>query len=196
LERGATAGEAKDVITTLLRQHGQGGPCSENDESFTYHNSFLIADFREAWVLETAGCHWVAQRITQGGRNISNGLTIRNTFDSCSDGLRDYAKEHGLWDGQEPFDFSACFSEGGPDESPYSRQGCGKSLLEKHDGTLDYEAMISILRDHKGGICMHGGFDTTSSMVCELRQDGCNHWMTGQPHPCQSEFVAQKVKDE
>jgi secernin len=196
LERGATAGEAKDIITTLLQQYGQGGPCAENDDFFTYHNSFLIADCREAWVLETAGRHWVAQRITHGGRNISNGLTIRTTFDSCSEGLRDYAKENGLWDGQEPFDFADCFSEGGPDESPYSRQACGKALLEKHDGTLDYKAMINILQDHKGGICMHGGFETTSSMVSELRQDGSQHWMTSKPHPCQSEYLSQKVNDE
>ena len=73
LERGKTSREALGVITDLLQQHGQGGPCAENDPSFTYHNSFLIVDCNEAWVLETAGKCWVAQKITRGGRNISNG---------------------------------------------------------------------------------------------------------------------------
>ena len=47
LERGKTSREALDVITQLLETHGQGGPCAENDPSFTYHNSFLICDVDE-----------------------------------------------------------------------------------------------------------------------------------------------------
>jgi secernin len=206
LERGKTAREALDVITQLLGQHGQGGPCAENDPSFTYHNSFLIVDCHEAWVLETAGNEcWVAQRITQGGRNISNGLTIRTDFDLCSPGIQDYARQHQLWNGKEPFDFAKCFSSGGQiDDSPDSRQACGCALLSKHDKSLNHTGMIAILQDHNGGICMHGGFETTASMVSELRRqenddddDGsgscgtANHWMTGQPYPCRSEFISQ-----
>lgn len=53
-----------DVITRLLELHGQGGPCSDTDTDFTYHNSFLIVDPTEAWVLETAGSLWAAEKIT------------------------------------------------------------------------------------------------------------------------------------
>ena len=63
LERGKSAKEAMDVITNLLDRHGQGGNCSESRSSFTYHNSFLIADQSEAWILETAGPHWGAEQI-------------------------------------------------------------------------------------------------------------------------------------
>ena len=39
--------------------------------------------------------------------------------------------------------------------------------------------MMDILRNHPGGICMHGGFETTSAMVSELREGKATHWLTG-----------------
>lgn len=65
LERGRTAKEAVDVMTGLLEQHGQGGPCYEDPSQTdsSYHNSFLIADGAEAWVLETAGQQWAAEKV-------------------------------------------------------------------------------------------------------------------------------------
>ena len=64
MERSATADEALEVITDLLEQFGQGGPCSDTKEDFFYHNSFLVADSKEAWILETAGRLWAAEKIT------------------------------------------------------------------------------------------------------------------------------------
>ena len=74
LERGKTAYEAMHVMIDLLEQYGQGGNCQHEGEwgKSTYHNSFMLADPREAWVLETAGKYWVAKRIRNGVYSISN----------------------------------------------------------------------------------------------------------------------------
>ena len=72
--------------------------------------------------------------------------------------------------------------------------------MEKYDkGGLNTKAMMNILSDHEGGICMHGGFETTASMVSELHSDrkACQHWLTGKPHPCKNPFILQhEMKSE
>ena len=63
LERADTAEKALTVIVDLLEKYGQGGNCMESHMVFTYHNSFLIADRKEAWVLETSGKYWAAEKV-------------------------------------------------------------------------------------------------------------------------------------
>jgi secernin len=82
LERGRTAGEALDVMTSLLAAHGQGGVCYQaRDES--YFSSFIIADPQAAWVLETSGRSWVAAPVA-GTAAISNRLTVRKEWTRSS----------------------------------------------------------------------------------------------------------------
>ena len=83
LERGddSARGVLHGITTSLLQEYEQGDPCAENDPSFTSHNSFLVTDCREAYVLEIGGKHWVAERATSRVRNISNNfVTIRTKF--------------------------------------------------------------------------------------------------------------------
>ena len=74
LERGESAGEALEAIITLLERHGQGGDCGYL-RRFYYHNSFMIADRRDAFVLETVNRSWAVERV-RGIRAISNALSI------------------------------------------------------------------------------------------------------------------------
>ncbi|KAK3876593.1 hypothetical protein Pcinc_018638 [Petrolisthes cinctipes] len=192
LERGNTAESAMDVITSLLEEHGQGGPCSDTVPGLLYHNSFLIADPTEAWVLETAGRHWAAENIKSGHRNISNALTIGTKMDRASEGVKEAAKEAGWWDGSSEFNFAEAFSA---DDNSGGRQECGERLLAKlsEGGNFGLLSMLSVLRDDKSGICMSDGFFvSTSSQVSVLSSDGCGrpscHWFTGTPDPKRSVF--------
>lgn len=51
-------------------------------------------------MLETSGKLWAAEKITNGYRNISNGLTIKTKIDKHSEGLFEKAKGMGAWDGK------------------------------------------------------------------------------------------------
>ena len=82
LERAASADEALEVMTALLERHGQGGRCSEHDDD-PYWSSFLIADPRGAWILETSGRRWAARSV-EGGAAISNRVTLGRDWTRAS----------------------------------------------------------------------------------------------------------------
>jgi len=82
LERGGSADEALDVITALIEAHGQGGSGEEGVDE-PYWSSFLVADPRGAWVLETSARTWVARRVDDGAA-ISNRLTLGADWDRAS----------------------------------------------------------------------------------------------------------------
>ncbi len=189
LERGETAFAALQIIIHLLEQYGQGGNCADHF-SFTYHNSFLIADYKAAWVLETAGKYWVAQRVTQGTRSISNTLSIRSAGDLHHPNVVRDAIAQGRCTGEADFDFAKLFSEGGVEDSlsPDSREGRVRSLCQMHQGNFTIETAKSILRDHQGGICMHGQFETRGSQISRLTAQQCEHWLIDRPFPCQQEY--------
>ncbi|XP_074071785.1 secernin-3 [Macrotis lagotis] len=191
LERADTAEKAVNVIVDLLEKYGQGGNCSES-MVLSYHNSFLIADRHEAWILETAGQYWAAEKIEEGVRNISNQLSITTKIDREHPKMREYAKSKGWWDGQKEFNFSATY---GYNKfwiiASSDRYTEGNKLLNKYKGNITFETMMEILRDKKSGINMDGEFQTTSSMVSVLPSDPslpCIHFLTGTPNPERSVF--------
>ncbi len=179
LERADTAARACEVIAELLFEYGQGGRCGLTSR-FTYHNSFIVADPRSAFVLETAGKAWAVEEV-RGARTISNGLTISGFAEEHSDALKTRA--------------SAC----------RVRQRRTQGLAEQAAGVAD---VLAVLRDHgenrrepayallNGGMdapCMHAGgiataAQTTASWVSDLRGPDAVHWVTGTAAPCISLF--------
>jgi secernin len=109
LERCDSARSAVDVIITLLEQHGRGGNCGFTKRSF-YHNSFLVADTTEAWILETVGKQWARKKVS-GSEAISNLLTIGSDWDELSPGAETFAEQKHLRRDEDRMDFAASFSD-------------------------------------------------------------------------------------
>jgi len=209
LERGRTAREALDVITGLLAEYGQGGNCGFK-RRFYYHNSFLIADPHSAWVLETAGPHWAAERVGDL-RSISNGLTIGAQWDLASPDLVRYAINRGWCKGRDDFNFRRCYSD-----FLYTRfsrcrerQCRTTDALAAQRGRITVETVMRALRDHgppvgaqwlpsRGlttfNVCAHAGpgpiraAQTTGSMVSHLTEEHQTHFVTGTAAPCTGLF--------
>ena len=184
LERGATAIEALQVMVGLMEEYGQGGNCAEHF-AFNYHNSYLIADPIEAWVLETAGLYWVAENITSGTRSISNSLSIRGKGDLRHPEMDRILRQPTQAGDELEFDFTRMFSGAAESAlSPLSREGRVRQLCQHHQGEFTLEVAKSILRDHTGNVCWHGDFETRGSQVSALSQGNNAHWFIEGPFPC------------
>ena len=180
LERGATAAEASTVISELVARYGQGGRSSYEKPGFSYHNSFLVADDGEAWVVEAAGRKVARKKISEGVYAISNDITLPELA-SCRDRVRPwFAGAH------ERRERVQCLAAGveGVEEA--------MSVLRDH-GSEDALPRYSRLTGAMRAPCMHAGgwlvaSQTTGSMVSELRPAGASHWATGTSAPCLSVF--------
>jgi dipeptidase len=211
LERANTARRALDVIVELLATHGQGGNCGFRSKLY-YHNSFIIADPGEAWVLETAGRFWAAERV-RSVRSISNGLTIGSDWDLASPELIEHAIEKGWCTSEDDFHFSRCYSD-----RVYTRlNGChtrqrrSTELLETHRSRITPATMMTSLRDHgpeaaadpgwnpgrgllMDTLCVHASLpptrpsQSTGAMVAHLARDLPTYWLTGTSGTCTGVF--------
>ena len=191
LERARTADEALEVMTALLERYGQGGSGHLHME-WPYHNAFLIADPRQAWILETSARHWVAKRVREVG-HISNGLSLGADWERGAADVTAFAVAQGWWPPTAgPVDFTAAYADcaGVPANLCAARQRRGAALLAARRGALTPGALRAVLRDHHDDgairrprafddehfftLCMHGDplDNTTASMVASLRPDG------------------------
>ncbi|XP_019364191.1 PREDICTED: secernin-1 [Gavialis gangeticus] len=189
LERGATAKEALDVIVSLLREYGQGGNYYEDGSlCHAFQSAFLIVDRKEAWILETVGKYWAAEKITEGVKCICNQLSLTTRIDAEHPELRSYAESRGWWNGDAEFDFAKVFSVA----EDHVKCCAGKETLDNQDGGIAAQTMMDILRDKAHGVCVDSeSFLTTASMVSVLSHNHsspCIHFFTGTPDPSRSIF--------
>lgn len=206
LERCTTAETALETITMLLGDHGQGGPCGFEDKKLSYHNSFIIADQKEAWVLETAGPYWAAKKI-ESFYAISNGLTIGEEFDLNHPDIVEYARKRGWLKPGKSFSFKKTYSDWF--YTTFSRCNLRRSQTENRfdrNRTFELEDAFSTLRNHNDSgnyspdshllmntVCSHAGLpvsrhasQSTASLVSESRNGNTTVWATGTSAPCLS----------
>jgi dipeptidase len=207
LERCKKAMEAVICITDLLSEHGQNACGGYQNKDFYYHNSFLIADHSEAFILETAGKSWAYKRVTGIG-SISNSLSIGEDFEAIH--LEKEARTFQRIFAEKGTSFRGKFSD-----LLYTklgraagRQACTTGFLEKREMGIEAATFFEALRQHNlpegkftpkkattGSICMHATgmtnpSDTTGSMVAEIRKNQAHTvWLTATSHPCMSVYL-------
>ena len=175
LERGSSAYDAMHVITDMIRRYPQS----------LYHNSFIITDPKEAWVLETAGEYWVAKRV-KDIYAISNTYTIEVEWDESHPDLVKHAVEKGWCDSELSFNFAKVYGNFDVEYMRTAQLRWKRSLylLRQAKGDIDIRYMMRIMRDHGKGtlieprwaeneallntICVHGTGETAASMIVEL----------------------------
>lgn len=215
LERGRTAYEALHIITDLLEKYGQGGNAAVGMEH-RYHNSFLIADPEEAWILDTCKRRWAARRVTDVA-GISNCYSTEEHWDEDSGDIKEYAYEKGWISRDVPFNFAKAYSAMTlKHRAAAPRYMRLNKLLNESKGNITIDTIRRIQRDHFEGesiaprwspadglqvsVCMHAMMDTASKTAAashvELTKEGAPVWWNAFAVPCMSVFAPYSIEAE
>ena len=76
LEEAATAEAAVDFIAHFVETRAQGGNGAYKGKLF-YDNSYMVVDFTDAWIIETAGHRWAGPSTDRAWGNLQLLLTYR-----------------------------------------------------------------------------------------------------------------------
>ena len=95
----ASADEAADYLCSFVEGHDQGGNGAYHGKLY-YDNSYLVADRKGAWIVETAGHRWARKRV-EGLASISNCYSIEGDWDAVdavtAASLERPGRGHGSW---------------------------------------------------------------------------------------------------
>ena len=192
LERARTAREAVDTIAGLLEAHGQGGAALAPDGA-GYHNSFTLADPRDAWLLETSGRRFAARRTSRDA--LTNHFCLGDDWEIGSWDLEAHARSQGWWAPRGRLDVAGAYrNQAVPGRISEGRLRRSRELLDAAED-LDTRVLRDLLRDHgEGGVapledatpddeayftlCMHSEpvATTTASLVAALPSDRSRPW--------------------
>lgn len=222
LERAGSAPAAVEVMTRLVERYGQwgAGTAGSDRAAAAYDNSYLVADARDIWVLETSGRHWVAKQVDEPWWAVSNEPTVRDDWTSCAEGLHEHARARGWSRSSDPtLDFAETFMDPmTPLQVSHLRLQRARQLLAGHhaDGVLGFPEARGVLSDHYEGTFLHGpmfnparpdfhtlcmhdhpaGFtwgNTAASTIAVLPEEGMPYVWWAATTPCTSVYVPVAV---
>jgi dipeptidase len=177
-----------------------------------------VADPHEAYVLETAGHHWVVKPVKHT-LGISNVYSVETDWAMLSSEAETYAIEQSWWPSQAGrFNFAEAYTALNRSEGSGAmrrRRSC--AVLSQRAGGVDARTMMALLSDHSDsqsptepfqptikphtGICVHSnddgsGGNTAASLVADLCADGSRlpvYWCSFYS-PCLSIFLPYFVE--
>ncbi len=141
LERSRSALLAVEAFADLLERFG----CRDGGSDHIY----LIADAREAFVLETCGRHWALLECGHT-RVVTDAAMIRQDWRRVAPGLFDFVLERGWWpDDGSKIDFVRCLAEGNEQASAaQKRWGRASLALAQQQGAIDLHFLRHLLGEH------------------------------------------------
>lgn len=196
LERSRSAAEAVEIMTSLISHYGQG-KFTNSAGVRTYDNGYIVADPREAYVIETAGHEWVVKQVPSA-LGISNVYSVETDWQRLSPTAEQTATDQGWWQpghttSPSRFNFADAYTVSSRSEgSGAMRRARSCAVLSLRTGIIDARTMMAILSDHSDGfapqedwqtavrsstgICRHPeangeGGCTAASLVAELCAD-------------------------
>jgi dipeptidase len=218
LEQARSSRDARDIITDYLTGFGQRGASGWRSGDTRHDSGFLIADFHEAWLLETAGRFWAARRV-KGYAAASNDLSIGEHFDLGAPEMEEYARDKGWAKPGAPFNFREAFRQ--PLRPWMLKAGCRREESLRQLAALDpaleprAEDFIALLRHHVEGppgkgppgkgrpgkgrpggsadLCLHAGGllrprTTMNSMIARVGFKGLPQVWCSWGRPCEHDY--------
>lgn len=141
LERSRSALLAVEALTDLLERFGSRDGGGDH--------IYLIADAREAFVLETCGRHWALLECGHT-RVVTDAAMIRQDWTRLAPGLFDFVLERSWWpDDGSKIDFVRCLAESNEQSgAAQKRWGRASLALAQQQGAIDLHFLRHMLGDH------------------------------------------------
>lgn len=162
LERSRTAYEGMRLTGELIEKYGHS----------YIGQIYCIADPNEIWIVECAGHHWAAVKLSDGIAIRANQYQITNEWEAGSVDLVEYAIDMDWCNSRADFNFAECYSKlGYPYKSSQTRLDRVEDLLKDENGDITKEDMMKILSDHYEGTNMYKGAHDNSMYrtICNIR---------------------------